>query len=87
MEAFGQKLNAYFESWLGPRGEFGSPLVILDLQRAPAEAQRCPVNGSPETSTACCWMCKELLISAKWLPAFLAWSKHSQPPPLLPLLP
>lgn len=23
MEAFSQQLNAYFESWLGPRGEFG----------------------------------------------------------------
>lgn len=29
MEAFSQKLNAHFESWLGPRGEFGSPFLIV----------------------------------------------------------
>lgn len=63
MEAFGQKLNSYFESWLGPRGEFGSPFVILVFQRTPAEARQRPANVSPETSTACCWMCKELFNS------------------------
>lgn len=33
MEAFSGKLNACFESWLGPRGEFGS-LLLLDVQTA-----------------------------------------------------
>lgn len=29
MDVFNQRLNAHFEAWLGPRGEFGSLLPVL----------------------------------------------------------